>query len=464
MGDSEITSARNYAKGAAGRFPGIDALPLTGQYTTYSLRPRARASPTTCPTPRPPARRGRPAPRPTTTRSRSTSHGEPQQTLLELAKAKRAQDRRRHHRRDPGRHPGRAGLAHLGALLLRPGHRPPPPAPRPRWRTAASARSPSSCSTPAPTSPSAAARATFAETATAGDVRRPDPDRSRPTAARLPDGQPTRPTSTRSPSPTRRSRCSACSPPATCRCATSAPPRPSAATQPAAAPPTCTANPTARRPSRTLADMTTKAIALLDNPEGFFLQVEGASIDKQDHAADACGQIGETVDLDEAVQVALAFAKTRRQHLGLRHRRPRAHQPDRRGRARRQHHARQDGHARPRPTAPRWRSATPPRPARSQQHTGTQLRIAGYGPQAANIVGLTDQTDLFFTIATRCSARHRQPTPDHAATPRAAQRARPRSRCVPGTVRRASKVSPSARGFRADRPGQGRHQGRAARP
>ena len=35
----------------------------------------------------------------------------------------------------------------------------------------------------------------------------------------------------------------------------------------------------------------------------------------------------------------------------------------------------------------------------SQQHTGTQLRIAGYGPRAANVVGLTDQTDLFFTIA-----------------------------------------------------------------
>src|SRR6478752_60617 len=37
MGDSEITVARNYAKGAAGRFAGIDALPLTGQYTTYAL-------------------------------------------------------------------------------------------------------------------------------------------------------------------------------------------------------------------------------------------------------------------------------------------------------------------------------------------------------------------------------------------------------------------------------------------
>ena len=34
----------------------------------------------------------------------------------------------------------------------------------------------------------------------------------------------------------------------------------------------------------------------------------------------------------------------------------------------------------------------------SQDHTGTQVRIAAYGPRAANVVGLTDQTDLFFTI------------------------------------------------------------------
>ncbi|WP_279403327.1 alkaline phosphatase, partial [Arthrobacter sp. JCM 19049] len=59
-----------------------------------------------------------------------------------------------------------------------------------------------------------------------------------------------------------------------------------------------------------LKSMTSKAIDLLkDDEDGFFLQVEGASIDKQDHAANPCGQIGETVDLDEAVQEALAFAK-----------------------------------------------------------------------------------------------------------------------------------------------------------
>ena len=37
MGDSEITAARNYAHGAGGAFKGLDALPITGQYTHYSL-------------------------------------------------------------------------------------------------------------------------------------------------------------------------------------------------------------------------------------------------------------------------------------------------------------------------------------------------------------------------------------------------------------------------------------------
>lgn len=34
--DSEITAARNYAEGAAGYFKGLDVLPFTGSYTTYS--------------------------------------------------------------------------------------------------------------------------------------------------------------------------------------------------------------------------------------------------------------------------------------------------------------------------------------------------------------------------------------------------------------------------------------------
>src|SRR4051794_10227823 len=38
MGDSEIALARDYEKGAGGFFDGIDALPLTGSYTTYALK------------------------------------------------------------------------------------------------------------------------------------------------------------------------------------------------------------------------------------------------------------------------------------------------------------------------------------------------------------------------------------------------------------------------------------------
>ena len=34
----------------------------------------------------------------------------------------------------------------------------------------------------------------------------------------------------------------------------------------------------------------------------------------------------------------------------------------------------------------------------SQGHTGAQLRVAAYGPRAVNFAGLTDQTDMFFTI------------------------------------------------------------------
>ncbi|EJL17640.1 alkaline phosphatase H domain protein [Shigella flexneri 6603-63] len=49
MGDSEITAARNYAEGAGGFFKGIDALPLTGQYTHYALNKKL-ANRTTPPT------------------------------------------------------------------------------------------------------------------------------------------------------------------------------------------------------------------------------------------------------------------------------------------------------------------------------------------------------------------------------------------------------------------------------
>jgi alkaline phosphatase/streptomycin-6-phosphatase len=71
----------------------------------------------------------------------------------------------------------------------------------------------------------------------------------------------------------------------------------------------CTEN---QRPANepSLADLTRKAIGLLENRHGFFLQVEGASIDKQDHATNACGQIGETVAFDRAIGVALDYQRS----------------------------------------------------------------------------------------------------------------------------------------------------------
>lgn len=144
--------------------------------------------------------------------------------------------------------------------------------------------------------------------------------------------------------------------------------------------------------------MTEKAIDLLKAKKGngFFLQVEGASIDKQDHAADACGQIGEVVDLDEAVQSAMAFAR-KDGNTSVFVTADHAHTSQ----------IVEAGGNTPGLTvnlltnegSPMTISYGTAAAGGSQQHTGSQLRIAGYGPQAANIEGLTDQTDLFFTIS-----------------------------------------------------------------
>ncbi len=158
---------------------------------------------------------------------------------------------------------------------------------------------------------------------------------------------------------------------------------------------TCEPNEARTADIPTLADMTGKAIELLKgNSKGFFLQVEGASIDKQDHAANPCGQIGETVDLDEAVQKALAFAKADGQTLVI-VTADHAHSsqivaPETSAPGLSQMLTTKDGA----PMAISYGNSE----GSSQEHTGAQLRVAAYGPQAANVTGLTDQTDLFFTI------------------------------------------------------------------
>lgn len=157
----------------------------------------------------------------------------------------------------------------------------------------------------------------------------------------------------------------------------------------------------------TLADMTRKAIELLEDPRpgvgngrpGFFLQVEGASIDKRDHAAQPCEQIGETVDFDAAVRVALDYAARQKDTLVI---------------VTGDHgHTSQIVEVDATPAGASsiletnegsqmmvtyGTAAGNPR-AVSQEHTGTQIRVAAQGPQAANVIGLIDQTDLFEIMA-----------------------------------------------------------------
>ncbi|QGN33650.1 alkaline phosphatase [Microlunatus sp. Gsoil 973] len=149
-----------------------------------------------------------------------------------------------------------------------------------------------------------------------------------------------------------------------------------------------------------LAEMTTKAISILDarsrhSRRGFFLQVEGASIDKQDHAANPCGQIGETIAFDAAVRSALDYQRTHRDTLVV-------------VTADHGHTSQivETGTTTAGVTATLTTNegadltisyATTEYPG-SQQHTGTQVRIAAGGPQAASVLGVTDQTDLFFTV------------------------------------------------------------------
>jgi alkaline phosphatase len=60
-----------------------------------------------------------------------------------------------------------------------------------------------------------------------------------------------------------------------------------------------------------LADYTKKGVELLDNPNGFFIMVEGGKIDWACHANDAGAAIRDVLAIDEAVRAALDFAEKR---------------------------------------------------------------------------------------------------------------------------------------------------------
>lgn len=158
-----------------------------------------------------------------------------------------------------------------------------------------------------------------------------------------------------------------------------------------------------------LKDMTKKALDLLnDNPNGqkngFFLQVEGASIDKQDHAGNACGQIGETDDFDQAIAYAmqnvdltntLVIVTADHAHTSQILNAQPAYAlstvlktADGNNMVVSYGTAQEDS-----------RDADGGYNGGDMEHTGTQLRIAASGPGAQRVIGLTDQTDNFYTIA-----------------------------------------------------------------
>ncbi|GAB2590362.1 alkaline phosphatase [Microlunatus antarcticus] len=391
MGDSEITSARNYQFGADGRFPGIDALPMTGQYTTFSLDQETGKPDYVTDS----AASGSGWATGTKTYNGAVSvdvKGKKQVTLLELAKQR-------------GLKTGNITTSEIQDAT---------PAVEASHVTARSCYGPVATTKTCPTNAlenggdgsiteqilktraditMGGGAKTFAETATAGkykgqtlsaqaqalgyQVVKTDAqmaavakaDQSKPVLGLFGEGN--LPVQLAGPAAT-----------------------PTGAEQPAAR---CTPNPDLPKTQPQLAAMTAKSISLLKNSnKGFFLQVEGASIDKQDHAANACGQIGEVVAFDAAVKVALQFAKDEGNTSVF-------------VTADHGHTSQivETGTNTPGLTvtletadkAPMTISYGTAAAGESQEHTGTQVRIAGYGPQAANVVGLTDQTDLHFTIA-----------------------------------------------------------------
>src|SRR3954452_13046752 len=390
MGDSEITSARNYQFGADGRFPGIDGLPLTGQYTTFSLDQKTGKPDYVTDS----AASGSGWATATKTYNGAISvdiKGKKQVTLLELAKQR-------------GLKTGNITTSEIQDAT---------PAVEASHVTARSCYGPVATTKTCPTNAlenggagsiteqilktradvtMGGGATTFAETATAGrykgltlaqqaQVRRyqvvtnaaeldglKKANQKKPVLGLFAPGN--LPVQWAGPAATK--------------------------TGGAKDPVTCTPNPDLPATQPQLAAMTTKSIALLKNKKGFFLQVEGASIDKQDHAANACGQIGETVAFDRAVKVALDFAK-KDKNTSVFVTADHGHTSQ----------IVEAGSNTPGLTVTLETAAQAPMPlsygtARaggSQEHTGTQVRIAGYGPQAANVVGLTDQTDLHFTIA-----------------------------------------------------------------
>ncbi|GAA3027259.1 alkaline phosphatase [Gordonia defluvii] len=390
--NQEYTMARNYQWGAAGRIPGVDDLPLTGEYTTYSLDKTTGKPDYTTDS----AAAGSAWSTGTKTYNGAISvdlEGRPQRTILELAKAN-------------GLATGNVTTAELQDAT---------PAVQVAHVTHRKCYGPAETAQKCPanaaenggagsiTEQLLAARAdvtlgggwgTFAQTATAGRYR----DRTLAAQAKERGYR-----IVRSAQELRAVTAADQDEPLLGLFADGNLPRiwdkatatPHGAVAPALR---CAPNPRFTAQTPKLGDMTRSAIGLLGaarDGKGFFLQVESASIDKAAHEADPCGQIGETVQLSDAVTVALDYARKQKDTLVIvtgDH----AHSTqivgggtDTPGLTRTLMTA--DG-------APMTVSYGTSVEAGEQQHSGGQVRIAAYGPGAANVVGLTDQTDPFAVI------------------------------------------------------------------
>ncbi len=118
MGDSEITVARNYLEGAGGAFPGIDALPLTGQMTHYSVN-KDTGKPDYVPDSSATGTAWASGVKTYDNAVGIDRKGTAVPDAAGAGEAGRAGHRERQHLRDPGRHPRRTGQPHQPARLLR---------------------------------------------------------------------------------------------------------------------------------------------------------------------------------------------------------------------------------------------------------------------------------------------------------------------------------------------------------
>ena len=149
----------------------------------------------------------------------------------------------------------------------------------------------------------------------------------------------------------------------------------------------------------TVAAMTSTAIDLLDDagPDGFFLQVEAAGVDKSEHERDVCGAIGELEDLDRAVRVALDYQQAHPGTLVIvtgDHAHSTQIVMDDDGGVDTATVTTADGDPMTLAYSTSYQEASDGKEKGKATHTGTQIRVAAIGPGSERVTGVIDQTEL----------------------------------------------------------------------